>query len=156
MAFLPMDLLTRLFNRALFGWLWLKRQVRSSLTVELPDPVNLPGRMSIGNAITPTWSVKVRFTNREDVPTEIVELRLNEPDAGDWKIDEIFLEGGRQLSLPLAVDRRVECWLRATSPRKFSSVPVTIGPLTLSLRDHSQGEGKFWTFQLRSRPTRID
>jgi hypothetical protein len=112
--------------------------------------------MSIGSAITPTWSVKIRFTNREDVPTEIIELRLSEQDAGNWRIDEIFLEGGRQLSLPLAVDRTVECWLRATSPRKFSGLPVTIGPLTLSLRDHSQRDGKFWTFQVRSSPTRID
>jgi hypothetical protein len=151
-----MDLFTRLSNSTLVGLLWLKRQFRSSLKVELPDPVNPPGRMSIGNAITPTWSVKIRFSNREDVPTEIVELWLSEQDAGNWRIDEIFLEGGRQISLPLTVDRIVECWLRATSPRKFSSLPLTIGPLTLNLRDHSQREGKCWTFQVRSRPTRID
>jgi hypothetical protein len=105
--------------------------------VQLPNPINPVGSMSVGGAVTPFWSVRVRLINDGGRPLDIVELGVSE-DGVEWIIDEVFREGkGGRVGFPIRLDPAAEFWLRARSPVTGPSKPASLGPLTVWCEGHT-------------------
>ena len=135
---------------------WASQKIHSPLIVELPEPVNPMGRMSIGNGHYAAWNVKVRLLSSGESPLQILELRVTETMVGPWTIDELLDSAGRKIVLPTPVHGVCDVWLRARSPKSFQNLPFDVGPLTLQVRDHTQSPGHYRTCALTTVPTTVN
>jgi hypothetical protein len=131
-------------------------QFRNPLQVELPQPINPMGRMSIGKGHYPTWNVKVRLLSSGQRPVQVLELRVTEENVGAWSIDELLDGSGSKIVLPIPVHGACDLWVRVRSPQTFPNLPFEVGRLLLQLRDHTQNPGTYWTSSLTTTSTTVN
>jgi hypothetical protein len=112
------------------------------LRIELPEPVNPVGGQSGGHFVR-GWRFKVRLI-AEGQPLDILEVGVTEEGVGAWQINEVFWGSGAPggVAFPIPVERSTEFWIDATSPQAFDTKPVSVGPITLIFRDHTQRSGE--------------
>ncbi len=112
------------------------------LRIALPEPVNPIGHLSSGAGYVSRWRFRVRIV-AEGQALDIVDLGVTEDGVGAWTIREVFRENiGGQIPRPIAVERSVEFWIDAESPRGSDTKPTSVGRMTLWFRDHTQREGE--------------